>query len=157
MVPDRPDWLGEGRDYAWSLIGHTADINKPLDVAQYQGQFSSISNRRLTALMMYQGLHRDVCVKAWCRMCSHDTERFDMANDTMNNGLSIGNSNSISININININISISICISISISNNINISISISIGIGIGCSSCGRAPATSARVRRVRQGTGYYR
>ena len=45
-----------------------SDINEPLDVAQHDGMFCSISNRRLTALMMYQALHRDVEVKLWCEI-----------------------------------------------------------------------------------------
>lgn len=62
---------------------------KPLDVVQHQGKFCSQSNRRLTALMMYQALHRDVVVKAGCRMCSSDTEMFEEANDTTNDGLGV--------------------------------------------------------------------
>ena len=50
------------------------DINKHLDVVQYQKNFLSLSNRRLAALTMYQSLHRDRIVKAWCRICSNNTE-----------------------------------------------------------------------------------
>ena len=39
--------------------------------------------------MMYQSLHRDSCIKAWCEIVSHDTEKFDEANDTLNDGLGI--------------------------------------------------------------------
>lgn len=65
------------------------DINQPLDVAQHQGHFCSQSNRRLSALMMYQALHRDRVVKAWCRICSSDTQKFEDANSTNNEGLGI--------------------------------------------------------------------
>lgn len=65
------------------------ETREPLDVAQHQGCFCSLSNRRLTALMMYQGLHRDRVVKAWCRICSNDTEKFEEANSTKNEGLGI--------------------------------------------------------------------
>jgi len=66
-----------------------SQINAPLDVAQYSGKLCSLSNRRLTALMMYQGLHRDACVKAWCKIVSCGTEKFDDANSTQTDGLSI--------------------------------------------------------------------
>ena len=39
--------------------------------------------------MMHQALHRDLCIKAWCKMCNHDTQRFDEANNTLNDGLGI--------------------------------------------------------------------
>jgi len=65
------------------------DINKHLDVVQYQGNFLSLSNRRLAALMMYQSLHRDRVVKAWCRICSSDTEEFETKYKTENQGLGI--------------------------------------------------------------------
>lgn len=39
--------------------------------------------------MMYQSLHRDYCIKAWCIIVSDDTEKFDEANDTNNEGLGI--------------------------------------------------------------------
>ena len=64
-------------------------IHEPLDVAPHQGMYCSLSNRRLTALMMYQALHRDVCVKAWCRICNDDTEKFEEANSTRNRGLGV--------------------------------------------------------------------
>ena len=41
------------------------------------------------ALMMYQALHCDVCVKAWCRICNDDTEKFEEANITRNKGLGV--------------------------------------------------------------------
>ena len=53
------------------------NINKHLDVDQHEGGFLSLSNRRLAALPMYQSLHRDRTVKAWCRICSGDTEEFE--------------------------------------------------------------------------------
>ena len=65
------------------------DINRHLDVAQYDGGFRSLSNRRLAALMMYQSLHRDRPVKAWCRVCSNDTEEFESKNTTTTRGLGI--------------------------------------------------------------------
>ena len=65
------------------------DINKHLDVVQYQGNFLSLSNRRLAALMMYQSLHRNRVVKAWCRMCSSDTEEFETKYNTANQGLGV--------------------------------------------------------------------
>ena len=65
------------------------DIHQPLDVVQHQGRFCSLSNRRLTALMMYQAMHRDWTVKAWCRICSSDTQKFEEANSTTNEGLGI--------------------------------------------------------------------
>ena len=37
--------------------------------------------------MMYQALHRDVCVKAWCRICNDDREKFEEANITRHKGL----------------------------------------------------------------------
>ena len=52
-------------------------INEPLDVAQHDGKFCSLSNRRLTALMMFQSLHRDITVKAWCNIRSSDTQKFE--------------------------------------------------------------------------------
>ena len=64
-------------------------IHEPLDVAPHQGMYCSLSNRRLTALMMYQALHRDVCVKAWCRICNDDTEKFEEASITRNTGLGV--------------------------------------------------------------------
>ena len=39
--------------------------------------------------MMYQALHCDVCVKAWCRICSDDTEKFEEANITRHKGLGV--------------------------------------------------------------------
>ena len=66
-----------------------SDIREPLDVAYYNGQLRSLSNRRLTALMMYQALHRDRTVRVWCRICNSDTERFERANDTTTEGLGI--------------------------------------------------------------------
>ena len=30
--------------------------------------FTSLSNRRLAALLMFQALHRDRCIKAWCKI-----------------------------------------------------------------------------------------
>ena len=65
------------------------DINKHLNVVQYQGHFVSLSNRRLAALMMYQSLHRDRIVKAWCRICSSDTEEFETKYKTANHGLGV--------------------------------------------------------------------
>lgn len=65
------------------------DIDKPLDIVQYHGHFYSLSNRRLTALMMFQNLHRDRAVKAWCRICSSDTEEFETKHQTSNDGLGI--------------------------------------------------------------------
>ena len=64
-------------------------IHEPLDVAPHQGMYCSLSNRRLTALMMYQALHRDVCVKACCRICNDDTEKFEESNSTHNKGLGV--------------------------------------------------------------------
>ena len=63
-----------------------SDIRKRLDVAHYSGQLRSLSNRRLSALMMYQALHRDRTVRVWCRICNSDTERFERANDTTTEG-----------------------------------------------------------------------
>ena len=60
-----------------------------LQMEKPKGKLSCLSNRRLTALMMYQSLHRDSCIKAWCEIVSHDTEKFDEANDTLNDGLGI--------------------------------------------------------------------
>ena len=68
---------------------NSGDIAQPLDVAQHNGNFCSLSNRRLTALMMYQALHRDSAVKAWCTICSSDTEKFEDANSTQNEGLGV--------------------------------------------------------------------
>jgi ankyrin repeat protein len=65
------------------------DINKHLDVVQYEGDFISLSNRRLAALMMYQSLHRDRLVKASCRVCSNDTEEFESKNTTTSQSLGI--------------------------------------------------------------------
>lgn len=36
--------------------------------------FTSLSNRRLAALKMFQALHRDRCIKAWCKIVSDNTE-----------------------------------------------------------------------------------
>ena len=38
---------------------------------------------------MYQSLHRDRSIKAWCCICSGDTQKFEEANSTTNTGLSI--------------------------------------------------------------------
>eukprot|EP00747_Dinoflagellata_sp_TGD_P169990 gnl/TRDRNA2_/TRDRNA2_200374_c0_seq1.p1 gnl/TRDRNA2_/TRDRNA2_200374_c0~~gnl/TRDRNA2_/TRDRNA2_200374_c0_seq1.p1 ORF type:complete len:770 (+),score=171.24 gnl/TRDRNA2_/TRDRNA2_200374_c0_seq1:50-2311(+) len=65
------------------------DINRQLDVVQYDGSFCCLSNRRLTALMMHQSLHRDRTVKAWCRVCSSDSEKFREMHSTTNDGLGI--------------------------------------------------------------------
>ena len=65
------------------------DINEPLDVAQHNERFYSLSNRRLTALMMFQSLNRDITVKAWCKVCSSDTQKFEEANSTSTDGLTI--------------------------------------------------------------------
>merc|ERR1712086_410600 len=67
-------------------VKSVGDINEPLDVAQHDGKFCSLSNRRLTALMMFQSLHRDITVKAWCRICSDDTQKFEEANSTSTDG-----------------------------------------------------------------------
>ena len=67
----------------------TGDINQPLDVVQHRGNFCSLSNRRLTAVMLHQGLHRDRVVKAWCRTRNCDTQKFEEANTTTNEGLGI--------------------------------------------------------------------
>ena len=40
-------------------------------------------------LMMYQALHCDRKVKAWCRICNSDTQKFEQANSTTNEGLGI--------------------------------------------------------------------
>merc|ERR1712137_361048 len=66
-----------------------SDINEQLVVVQHNGHFRSLSNRRLTALLMYQSLHRDMTVKAWCKIDSHDTQWFDKANNTTSDGLDI--------------------------------------------------------------------
>ena len=42
--------------------------------------------RRLTALMMYQALHRERPVKAWCKICHWDTQKSEEANSTTNEG-----------------------------------------------------------------------
>ena len=63
--------------------------NKPLDVAQHHRNFLSLSNRRPAALVMYQSLHRDRVVKAWCRICSSDTEEFETKYNTANQGLGV--------------------------------------------------------------------
>ena len=39
--------------------------------------------------MMYQSLHRDRVVKAWCRICSSDTEEFEAKYKTANHGLGV--------------------------------------------------------------------
>ena len=39
--------------------------------------------------MMYQSLHRDRTVKAWFRICNSDTQKFEQANGTTNEGLGI--------------------------------------------------------------------
>merc|ERR1740121_245561 len=39
--------------------------------------------------MMYQALHRDKVVRAWCKMCSSNTEKFDRSYRTENKGLGI--------------------------------------------------------------------
>jgi hypothetical protein len=70
-------------------IKAAGDINEPLDVAQHDGKLCSLSNRRLTALMMFQSLHRDIVVKAWCKICSDDTQKFEEANSTSSDGLAI--------------------------------------------------------------------
>merc|ERR1711904_394271 len=67
----------------------SGDMTQQLDVVQHEGNFYCMSNRRLTALMMYQGLHRDNPVRAWCRICSGDTQKFREANSTLNSGLGI--------------------------------------------------------------------
>jgi len=65
------------------------DIDKQLDVVQHNGNFRSLSNRRLTALLMYQNLHRDMTVKAWCKICSDDTQEFEEKNMSTSDGLGI--------------------------------------------------------------------
>ena len=64
-------------------------INKHLDVVRYQGNFVSLSNQRLAALMMCQCLHRDHTVKAWCKICSSDTEEFQAKYKTANHDLRV--------------------------------------------------------------------
>ena len=46
------------------------DTDEPLDVVELNGEFWSLDNRKLAALVMYQSLHRDTLVKASCRICS---------------------------------------------------------------------------------------
>ena len=38
---------------------------------------------------MYQALHRDLDVKAWCIICISDTQKFEEANSSENKGLAI--------------------------------------------------------------------
>ena len=87
---------GEDDDSIFKLVDQLqrglktpGDTNEPLDVAQHKENFCSISNRRLTALMMYQALPRDFAVKAWCTIRSSDTQKFEEANSTENEGLGI--------------------------------------------------------------------
>ena len=47
-----------------------SDTDEPLDVVQHKGDFWALDNQKLTALVMYQSLHRDTLVKASCRICS---------------------------------------------------------------------------------------
>mmetsp|Transcript_105727 Transcript_105727/g.299054 ORF Transcript_105727/g.299054 Transcript_105727/m.299054 type:complete len:94 (-) Transcript_105727:224-505(-) len=65
---------------------HPADIHRPLLVARRGGRLWSLSNRRLASLMIFQALHRDRCMKAWCTIVSDDTERFDLACTTTSEG-----------------------------------------------------------------------
>ena len=63
-----------------------ADLNEPLKAALFDGNHC-FSHRRLTALMMYQTLHRDMMVMARCKMCNSDTDKFEQRNTTRNRGL----------------------------------------------------------------------
>ena len=42
-------------------------MNEPLDVAQHDGNFCSLSHRRVTAPMMYEALHGDRVAPAMCK------------------------------------------------------------------------------------------
>ena len=64
-------------------------LNKHLDVVRYQGNYVSLSNQRLAALMMCQSLHRDHIVKVWCKICNSDTEEFQAKYKTANRGLRV--------------------------------------------------------------------
>ncbi len=60
-----------------------------MPVAQHDGNFCSLSNRRRVALLIHEALHRDKAVKAWCKIVSDETETFLDANSTTTNGLSL--------------------------------------------------------------------
>ena len=59
-----PEWLQsmEGCTFLDFMILCDAPRDCGLD------NFTSLSNRRLAALLMFQALHRDRCIKAWCKI-----------------------------------------------------------------------------------------
>ena len=65
-----PEWLQsmEGCTFLDFMILCDAPRDCGLD------NFTSLSNRRLAALLMFQALHRDRCIKAWCKIVSDNTE-----------------------------------------------------------------------------------
>lgn len=65
------------------------EIQRPIDVVESKGMMFALSNRRLTALMMYQSLHRDRLVRPWCRICSSTSAKFIAAMNSKIEGLGV--------------------------------------------------------------------
>ena len=65
-------------------LGHGAPV------AQQQEMFCSLFNWRLTAMLMYEALHRDIAVKAWCRICNDDKQKLEEANLVLGIFLGLG-------------------------------------------------------------------
>ena len=83
------------------------DIAEPLEIVDFRGadgrrEIYSLSNRRLTALRMYQALCEDHLVEAFCVVRSRDNEKFNekfvRSCTTTNGGLGIHPRDGISLN-----------------------------------------------------------
>ena len=53
------------------------NVNEPLGVALHDGNSCSLSNRRLTVLMMYAAVYGDSGAPAVWKICNSDTEKLE--------------------------------------------------------------------------------
>ena len=74
---------------SWSAATRHQEQHEHLDVVRSQSNFVSLSNRRLAASMTCQSLHRDHVVKAWCTICSSDTQSSKSKNKTADHSLRV--------------------------------------------------------------------
>ena len=79
------------------------DIEEPLEIVDFRGadgrrEIYSLSNRRLTALHMYQALRGNEMVEAFCVVRSQDSEKFNRSWTTTTGGLTIQPRDGISLN-----------------------------------------------------------
>ena len=79
------------------------DIEEPLEIVDFRGadgrrEIYSLSNRRLTALQMYQALRGNEMVEAFCVVRSQDSEKFNRSCTTTTGGLTIQPRDGISLN-----------------------------------------------------------